>query len=85
MIYKGAINASGGIYNIKIIVPTNFPFMAPRVYLDMRVTVSAAQARSWLGDQNIILIPYLQQWRYDFNRPPTLGEMMQYVTAVFSS
>jgi ubiquitin-protein ligase len=42
MIYKGAINSNNQVYNIKIIVPTNFPFMAPRVYLDMRVTVAAA-------------------------------------------
>lgn len=47
---------------IKIILPTNYPIAPPRVYFDKQLTMDIIQSLSYMGQQNMIWIPYLQHW-----------------------
>ena len=49
-------------YPIKIIIPQGFPFVAPKVFLNMSLKKSIIDMKSYLGSMNMFKIPYLTSW-----------------------
>jgi len=63
IVLKGNIQDNMRQYHpIKMILPTNYPLAPPRVYFDKQLPVEVVQKLSYIGQQNIITIPYMQYW-----------------------
>jgi len=84
---QSTVNSQNYQFPIKIVIPQGFPFHAPRVYLDMSIPVHMLNSKSYLGQQNAIKMPYLQNWSSSQNsrQKPNLGDMMGFLTAVIAS
>ena len=82
-----SVTGQASQFPIKIIVPQGFPFVPPKVYLDMKISDHMLQSKSYLGQQNAIQVPYLTSWRSSqgSRTKPTLVELMNFITAVISS
>ena len=87
----GTVSSSEGgqshTFPIKTIIPQGFPFVAPKVFLDMKISMQMLSSKPYLGQMNAITVPYLTSWKNSQNtrNKPTLVELMNFVAAVISS
>lgn len=49
-------------YPVKYILPSNYPFAAPKIYFDFQLPMDVVKSLNYVGDQNMIILPYTQQW-----------------------
>ena len=82
-IKKQSINNPNSAFAIKIILVTNFPFRAPKVYVDQQLDSNIIKAKNYLGNQNEITIAYLSGW--NMSNQPNLKDMMTFIDSVFQS
>jgi len=74
-------------FPIKTIIPQGFPFVAPKVFLDMKISMQMLSSKPYLGQMNAITVPYLASWKgsQGTRNKPTLVELMNFVAAVIAS
>lgn len=61
MMFKGSLRVGNPAesFKIKIILVNMYPFRAPKIYIDQQLNAKIIKEKSWLYNQNEILIPYL--------------------------
>lgn len=75
--FKGSLGSrrTGGHYPLKMILPNNFPMAPPRIYFDMQLPMEVVQQLAYIGQQNMVSIPYTQQWQPTSN----LTQLIQFL------
>lgn len=88
LVLKGAVQAktpSGTVENfkIKIVLVNNFPFRAPKVYIDQTLHTEVVRSKSYIGAQNEVTIAYLTGW--NISQQPNLKDLVSFIVSVIKS
>jgi hypothetical protein len=62
LMFKGQVKAGSDMFAIKIILINGFPYRAPKAYVDQQLNSAIIKAKTYLGAQNEITLPYLTGW-----------------------
>jgi len=82
-------NVDVNVYNevfyvpLKIVITENFPFTAPRVYINQTLNFQIQPNLDYVKNGNEIVIPYLLGWT-STGKPHNLNELYGYLKAKFS-
>lgn len=82
IIFKGNLKAGNTPdlnFKVKIILIQAFPFQAPKVYIDQQLDQRIVKQKQYLGNNNEIIIPYLQTWNMSNNN---LKDLMKFLNSV---
>lgn len=52
----------GSSYKLKLIIPSNYPMSPPMCYFDQNLPQEVVRRLDYIGQQNMLTIPYLQTW-----------------------
>jgi ubiquitin-protein ligase len=63
IVFKGAaMDRFGQSYKLKFIIPSNYPMSPPMCYFDQNLPQEVVRRLDYIGQQNMLTIPYLQRW-----------------------
>jgi hypothetical protein len=88
LVLKGSVEAktpSGAMENfkIKLVLVNNFPFRAPKVYIDQSLHAEVVRSKNYIGAQNEVTIAYLTGW--NISQQPNLKDLVSFIVSVIKS
>jgi hypothetical protein len=62
LVFKGPIPvpALRQQFPVKYILPANYPMAPPKIYFDFQLPMEVVKSCSYIGEQNMIIFPYIQ-------------------------
>jgi ubiquitin-protein ligase len=84
LILKGPLTCQAGMsFKMKVILPQNFPYRAPKAYIDETLEMEVIKSKTYIGQFNEISINYIKGW--NMSNQPNLKDMMQFIQSILMS
>lgn len=49
-------------YPVKYILPVQYPLYPPKIYFDFQLPLDVVKSVDYIGDNNMLSIPYIKAW-----------------------